>query len=58
MESHYYEIEKNGKWFHGFLKVSSDSEALERLAQEKIGYLLKLYDETVLIDDVDKEVII
>lgn len=50
-KTHYYEVRKNGAWVFGFLMASTDSEAIERLAQDDVGFLQRLDNEVVLIDN-------
>ena len=53
-KTHYYEVKKNNSWVFGFLKASTDSEAVERLAQDEVGFLLRLEPEVILIEnDID-----
>lgn len=55
-KTHYYEVRKNGSWSFGFLKASTDSEAIERLAQDEVGFLQRLDNEVVLIDNIKESV--
>jgi len=54
-KTHYYEVRKNGSWTFGFLKASTDSEAIERLAQDEVGFLQRLDNEVTLIDKGETE---
>lgn len=48
--THYYEVRSGNSYQYGFVKASSDLEAVERLSNQNVLFLQRVRDGIILVD--------